>query len=186
MHQNSSKNSITNPDAPTLLIIVMGVSGSGKSTLSAALAKHYGFVYVDADDFHNSDARDLMASGTPITDAHRAPWVSAIKQHLKDSATTNTHTVLSFSGLKQKHRNELRSAGLRTLFLFLNGDRETIQARLNNRTGHFMAPNLLADQLANLEDTNNEQDIFLLDILDSCDHIMHNAISIIDTILLKK
>ncbi len=69
---------VSNPQADTNLIIVMGVSGSGKSTLAKALADIYGYEYLDGDDFHSDESRALMAQGIPLTDAHRAPWVATI------------------------------------------------------------------------------------------------------------
>lgn len=142
----------SNPGAPAILIVVMGVSGSGKSSLAKALAEHYGYGYLDGDDFHDSVARSRMASGLPLTDDMRAPWVTSICQHLQTRAKQNQHSVLAFSGLRSMHRNQLRSAGLNTLFLFLCGERATIQDRLSKRTGHFMSPSLLNSQFDTLED----------------------------------
>jgi gluconokinase len=177
---------LTNSDADTHLIIVMGVSGSGKSTLAQALAYHYGYQYVDADDYHNASARELMAQGTPLTDAQRTPWVAAIKQHLKLNAALHSHTLLAFSGLRQKHRNELRSTGMRTLFLFLNGDKNTIQTRLNNRKGHFMAPQLLETQIQCLETPVDEPDVYTLEVSPSTEKVITDAIEIVDKVLFKK
>jgi gluconokinase len=176
----------SNPYADTDLIIVMGVSGSGKSTLAQALAKHYGFHYVDADDYHNIAARQLMSQGTPLTDAQRTPWVAAIKEKLKNNASQRLNTLLAFSGLKQKHRNELRTAGMRTVFLFLDGDKNTIQTRLNNRKNHFMAPQLLETQIQSLENPLDEPDVYALEVLPSPEMVIAEAISIVDKVLLGK
>jgi gluconokinase len=178
--------SLSHSDADTHLIIVMGVSGSGKSTLAQALAYHYGYQYVDADDYHNASARELMAQGTPLTDAQRTPWVAAIKQHLKHNAALGSHTLLAFSGLRQKHRNELRSTGMRTLFLFLNGDKNAIQTRLNNRKGHFMAPQLLDTQIQCLEVPVDEPDVYTLEASFSAEKVMAQAINLVDKVLLNK
>jgi gluconokinase len=164
--------SISNPTATTDLVIVMGVAGSGKSTLAERLAADYGFQYLDGDDFHSDAARALMASGTPLTDAHREPWVAAIKQRLEANAQQQIHTVLAFSGLKQKHRNTLRSAGLRTLVLYLNGQQATIQERINKRQGHFMAPTLLASQFASMENPLGEADVQLIDVAQGFDQVL--------------
>ncbi|MEE7560036.1 AAA family ATPase, partial [Xanthomonas sp. Kuri4-2] len=56
----------------------MGVSGSGKTTVAWALASHYGYDFLDADDFHSDEARAQMAHGVPLTDAQRAPWVARL------------------------------------------------------------------------------------------------------------
>jgi gluconokinase len=178
--------SLTNSNAHTNLIIVMGVSGAGKSTLAQALAAHYDYHFVDADDYHNTSARELMARGTPLTDAQRTPWVAAIKQDLKRNEALKSHTLLAFSGLRQKHRNELRSVGMRTLFLFLDGDKHTIQTRLNNRKGHFMAPQLLETQIQCLENPLSEPDVYALEVSPSTEKVLNEAIAIVDKALFKK
>jgi gluconokinase len=177
---------ISNPHANTLLIIVMGVSGSGKSTLAHALAGIYGYEYLDGDDFHSAEARALMAQGTALTDAQRAPWVASIKQRLQANARLQTHTILAFSGLKQKHRNELRSAGLRTLVLHLCGSKATIQERIDKRENHFMAPALLDSQFASMEEPHGEPDVHRVEIWPSIDQVIQDARQLIDTRLLQQ
>lgn len=180
----TSNKTVSNPQASTYLIIVMGVSGSGKSTLAKALADIYGYQYLDGDDFHSAESRSLMAEGVPLTDDQRAPWVAAIKQRLQDNANHHIHTILAFSGLKQKHRDELRTAGLRTLFLYLNGNRDIIQDRINNRKGHFMAPALLDSQFASMEDPLNEQDVFLIDVWPTLAQVVEQSRAVINTKLI--
>ena len=121
-----------------------------------------------------------MAEGIPLTDEHRAPWVASIKQRLQDNANQLTHTVLAFSGLKQKHREELRSAGLETIFIYLNADKEIIQDRINNRKGHFMAPALLDSQFASMEDPLKEHDVHLINVWPGFEQVSQQARAIID------
>lgn len=181
-----SPKPVSNPEASTCLIIVMGVSGSGKSTLADALAKHYGYVYLDGDDFHSLEARDLMAKNIPLTDEQRNPWVASLKHRLETNAANNQHTTLAFSGLKQKHRNELRKAGLRTIFLFLNGDKNTIQTRLDNRQGHFMSPLLLDSQFNSLENPTDEIDVHTLDTCPNPELVIDQAIAVVNDVLLQR
>jgi gluconokinase len=176
----NSNKTVSNPDAATFLIIIMGVSGSGKSTLAKALTDIYEYEYLDGDDFHSLESRSLMAQGIPLTDINRAPWVAAIKQRLKDNANHLTHTILAFSGLKQKHRDELRAAGLKTLFLYLDGNKEIIQDRINNRKGHFMATTLLDSQFASMEDPLCEPDVYLIDVAPGLEWVSRQACAIID------
>jgi len=171
---------ITNPDATTNLIIVMGVSGSGKSSLAKALADHYGYDYRDGDDFHSQEARDRMAEGLPLTDAMRLPWVIRMREYFRDAARKQEHSTLAFSGLKRVHRDELRKAGLRTIFLFLHSDKDTIQTRVNKRAGHFMAPSLVDSQFDSLEDPSHEVDVFKIDVNAPLDQVLALAIGVID------
>lgn len=177
---------VSNPDAQTDLIIVMGVAGSGKSTLCKELANIYGYQFLDGDDFHSERARSLMAEGIALTDAERTPWVESIKKKLEESAKSNMHTTLAFSGLKQIHRNVLRSAGLRTIILFLDGDKETIQTRINNRTGHFMAPTLLDSQFKTMEDPRNETDVHRVSAAPKLEQVVAQAKSIVEKTLLSR
>jgi gluconokinase len=179
-------NRISNPEATSHLIIVMGVSGSGKSTLAETLATHYGYTYLDADNFHSTEARNLMAQHIPLTDEQRAPWVAALKQHLESSAANNANLTLAFSGLKKKHRDQLRNAGLRTIFLFLSGTKDIIRERVNNRQGHFVSSQLLESQFSSLENPLNESDVHAIDVSSSLEQVNTQAMTIIDEELLGK
>ncbi len=171
---------ISNPDAATNLIIVMGVSGSGKSSVAKAIADHYGYAYLDGDDFHSQESRDTMAKGIPLTDAMRLPWVIRMRDYFRDAATRDQHSTLAFSGLKAVHRDELRKAGLKTIFIFLHCDKDTIQTRVNKRAGHFMAPTLVDSQFDSLEDPSAEPDVYRIDVRGSLDHVIAQTIGVID------
>nr|WP_324259766.1 gluconokinase [Cellvibrio fontiphilus] len=174
----------SNPDASTHLIILMGVSGSGKSTLAQALAKHYGYEYLDGDDFHSQEARDRMAQGLPLDDAMRLPWVMRMRDYFSAPAHQGKHATLAFSGLRRAHRDELRKAGRKTLFLFLHGDIGTIQQRVDNRAGHFMAPSLVNSQFESLERPCNEADVVEIDVRAPFAEVLQEAIAVIDRQLL--
>lgn len=171
---------LSNSDADTNLIILMGVSGSGKSSLAKALADHYGYTYLDGDDFHSQEARDHMASGQPLTDAMRLPWVIRMRDFLSNAARNHQHATLAFSGLKRVHRDELRKAGLKTLFLFLDSDKNTIQTRVNQRANHFMAPSLVDSQFNSLETPSGEPDVFRIDVHGTFEQVLAQAIAVID------
>lgn len=180
----NARSTPSNMNASTQLIVVMGVSGSGKSTVAKALADHYGYCYLDGDDFHSESSRMRMASGQPLTDEMRAPWVANICAHLQERAKTQQHCVLAFSGLKALHRDQLRGAGLKTIFLFLLGSKETIQQRLQNRVGHFMAPTLLDSQFESLENPLSEKDVVPVDISGTLSEVIQQSINQTDQHLL--
>jgi gluconokinase len=112
--------------------------------------------------------------------------VAAIKQHLQANASQQRHAALAFSGLKRKHRDILRSAGLRTLVIHLIGNMETIATRISQRKGHFMAPVLLASQFETLETPADEPDVISLDVNADFSHVLTQAHHLVDQILLKK
>lgn len=141
------------------LIVVMGVSGSGKSTVSQKLADALSYRCLDADDYHSEEAKVRMASGIPLTDDMRKPWVRSICGHLKQLARMNVNCTLAFSGLRKDHRDQIRTAGFNTTFIFLNGDKATIKRRMTTRENHFMPAKLLDSQFETLERPIGEDDV---------------------------
>jgi len=61
-----------------VILVVMGVCGCGKTTIGEALAQALGWPFFDADDFHPEANVAKMASGQPLTDADRWPWLDGI------------------------------------------------------------------------------------------------------------
>ena len=61
-----------------MILVVMGVCGCGKTTIGEALAQALGWPFFDADDFHPEANVAKMASGQPLTDADRWPWLDGI------------------------------------------------------------------------------------------------------------
>ncbi|WP_447729138.1 gluconokinase [Pseudoxanthomonas suwonensis] len=145
--------------APVRVAVVMGVSGSGKTTLAQALAEAWDATFLDADDFHSEEARARMASGQPLTDEMRVPWVQRIADDLRRRVAAGERVTLAFSGLRRRHRDMLRATGLPLRFLFLHGDAELIAARMRQRSGHYMPVTLLDSQFATLEPPLDEVDV---------------------------
>lgn len=164
------------------LYVVMGVSGAGKSTVASALAEHFGFIYLDADDFHSEEAKAHMKAGKPLTDEMRVPWIGRICQRLSELEGQGKTAVLAFSGLKKRHREPLRQCGQTTHFLFLDGEAELIAQRLSARQGHFMAPSLLDSQFDSLErpDLTQEPDVHLLNIATEIPTVLERAITLVE------
>lgn len=175
---------ISNPESTTNLIIIMGVSGSGKSTVAEAIAKRYHYCFLDADDFHSELNRSHMASGKPLTDEMRVPWVNSIKDYLQEAMATQKHCVLAFSGLRKQHRNTLRTAGLKTIFIFLNGNKDIIQQRVNQRENHFMNPGLVDSQFAALEDPTQEIDVHSIEVYEPLERVLNEVASSVEQHLL--
>jgi gluconokinase len=167
--------------APIQAVVVMGVSGSGKSMLARALAEHYGIRYLDADDFHSAQARARMASGQPLTDEMRVPWVAALAAALRDHADRGEKAVLAFSGLRAAHRMQLRTgSGLCLLFLYLQGEPGLIAQRLSARAAHFMPPSLLDSQFEALQTPEAEPDVLPIDIARPPAEVIAGAVAAIE------
>jgi len=129
--------------------VVMGVSGSGKTVVGEGLAARLGVPFLDGDHLHPKANVDKMASGKPLTDDDRWPWLDAIGAAI---AGHPDGVVVACSALRKVYRDRLiAAAGRRLIFILLDGSRETLAARLARRRGHFMPPSLLASQLATLE-----------------------------------
>ncbi|GAA4018761.1 gluconokinase [Deinococcus rubellus] len=137
------------PTSPFAQLIVMGVSGSGKTTLGQGLAAYYGFVFLDADDFHTLDAKAKMARGEGLTDADRAPWLARLKAALEQHTAGGEGVVLACSALKASYRTAL--SGPQTGFIYLDVPQGVLRTRLEERQGSYAKASLLPSQLAALE-----------------------------------
>jgi carbohydrate kinase (thermoresistant glucokinase family) len=137
--------------APPQAIIVLGVSGSGKTTVGRELAEHLGFEFCDADDLHSAANIEKMASGHPLTDDDRLPWLNTVGQHIAETERQSGGIVVACSALKRSYRDILRRYDESAFFVHLDGTFELIASRIAARTHHFMPPSLLSSQFATLE-----------------------------------
>ena len=129
----------------------MGVSGSGKTTVARALAERLGGELLEGDDLHPPANVALMAAGTPLTDADRAPWLEAIGQWIDRRAARGVCAVVTCSALRRSYRDQLRAGRPTLSFCHLTVDPAVLERRMALRTGHFMPASLLSSQLATLE-----------------------------------
>jgi len=156
----------------------MGVSGCGKSSVAKAIANEYGYEFIEADDYHSLENRQWMASGNPLTDAMREPWIELLVSHLAKLANADQSCVMSFSGLRREHRARIRDLPFTALFLHLEGDQQLVLTRINARKGHFMPASLLQSQYATLEDPRAEPNTFNIDINQSLAAVISRALQI--------
>lgn len=134
-----------------MIYIVMGVSGCGKSTVGENLAEKLSIPFHDADDYHFPESVAKMAGGTPLTDEDRKPWLTLLAEKITEWESTGG-AVLACSALKQAYRDILSSTTTDVVkFVYLQGSKETLHARLTNRESHFMGSSLLDSQLQTLE-----------------------------------
>jgi len=140
------------------VVVLMGVSGSGKSTVGAALAQRLVWPFLDADSLHSPASVAAMASGIPLTDADRAPWLEKVASWIADRRSVGESGIVACSALKRAYRDLLRQADPALRLVYLAGDRERLEARLTQRRGHFFPAALLDAQLADLEEPGPDED----------------------------
>ncbi|MEO6395867.1 MAG: gluconokinase [Devosia sp.] len=137
---------------PARIIIAMGVSSSGKTASGRAIARRLHAPFFDGDDFHPPANKAKMASGTPLTDDDRWPWLEALAKALHEAAGVKGAAVGACSALKRAYREHLVAvAGEPILFVYLEGTPELIGARIKDRQHEYMPASLLASQFATLE-----------------------------------
>lgn len=157
----------------SLYILVLGVSGSGKSTIAAQLAERLEAQFIEGDLLHPQSNVEKMSNGQPLTDEDRVPWLAKIV----DAAylSTTRISVIACSALKKKYREQLRAGLPGLVSISLEGDRELLQARMNQRIGHFMPASLLDSQLTTFEAPVDEEKTFRFSVSDSPIQILESA-----------
>jgi carbohydrate kinase (thermoresistant glucokinase family) len=134
-----------------MIVLLMGVSGAGKTTVGEALAAKLGWRFLDADDFHPPENVAKMASGTPLEDADRWPWLDRMNEELLRSDRKGESAVIACSALKESYRRRLIAGLERCRIVYLHGDVELIRDRATQRQHRFMPASLLDSQFAVLE-----------------------------------
>lgn len=135
--------------------VLMGVSGCGKSSVGEAISQDLQVTFIDGDTLHSKANVDKMASGQPLNDADRAPWLEKVGDVL---AKTPGPVVVGCSALKRAYRDIIRSRVPEPVrFIHLAADQSVMQRRVDERVGHFMPPSLLQSQYDALEDLGDDE-----------------------------
>ena len=140
-----------------MILILMGVTATGKTTIGRLLAADTGWQFAEGDDYHSDANKWKMHNGIPLTDEDRAPWLSALHDLLLGWSQQGQSGILACSALKQSYRDTLSADIPKSdyCFVLLEVTREHLEARLKNRTGHYMNPALLDSQIATLEEPSD-------------------------------
>ncbi|MBE9609992.1 gluconokinase [Chitinilyticum piscinae] len=158
--------------------VLMGVSGSGKSAVASAIACHTECAFLDGDFLHPRANIQKMASGTPLDDDDRAPWLAALNDAAFAMQRTNAVSVIVCSALKRRYRDRLREGNPGLSFIYLRGDFATIEARLAARQGHFQKAGMLTSQFAALEEPQpDEAGVFVVDINQPLEGVIADTLS---------
>ena len=153
----------------------MGVSGCGKSTIAEGIAASLNGIYLDGDDFHPPSNIEKMSKGVPLTDEDRFPWLKIVANEL---STPEGPVVIACSALKRVYRDTIQKHSKEpVLFVYLNGSLELISGRMAARSDHFMPTSLLESQFATLELPASDELAISVDIDQSPDLIINDAVS---------
>jgi gluconokinase len=154
--------------------IVMGISGSGKTSVSKSLARHLGWDYYDADDFHPPENVAKMTNGNPLDDSDRAPWLASLHKLISSALKADQPGVLACSALKEHYRQKLLEGNDGVQLVYLKGSYDLIWSRMEQRSDHYMKPHMLKSQFDTLEEPANA---LTLDISMSVTDIVEKIIS---------
>jgi 6-phosphogluconolactonase len=130
---------------------------STSAPVGRALAARLRVPYVDGDDLHPQANIAKMASGVPLQDDDRWPWLDAVGERLSAGPV-----VVACSALRRAYRDVLRRHAPSLRIVFLDADRDVLVPRMM-RPGHFMPSTLLESQLSALERPEADEDAIRLD-----------------------
>ena len=154
----------------------MGVTGCGKTTIGIALAQKIGVTFIDSDSLHSESNKRKMASGTPLNDSDRAPWLRAVSETLLN----HENVVVACSALKKSYRDTILAEAPTSKFIHLSGSKELISGRLRERSHHFMPIELLDSQFQTLENLSQTENGKSIDISKPVDEIVMEIIAWIE------
>lgn len=165
------------PHDQGIALVVMGVSGCGKSTIAEKIAATLHWPMVEGDDLHPAANIAKMKRHQPLNDADRQPWLAAIGKQIDRWRAQGSSGIITCSALKRRYRDGLVAGGAggagegvgaagrpQLRFVYLKGSKELIRERLSHRAGHFMPPDLLDSQFADLEEPAADEPAISVDI----------------------
>lgn len=148
-----------------IVFIIMGVSGCGKSTIGKLLAFQINIPFFDGDDYHSQSNVEKMSKGNPLNDDDRKGWLQNLNELAKEHSKIGA--VIACSALKQKYRDQLSDGQSNMQFVHLEGSKEEILERMQERKNHFMPAELLDSQFETLERPIDALNVSIQEIPDS-------------------
>lgn len=156
-------------------VVVMGVQGAGKSTVASLLAERIYGRYIDGDRLHSAANVAKMASGEPLTDEDRLPWLHAVGEALRSGRDGGV--VVVCSALRRAYRDLLRADAPGTVFVHLHGSFDLIRSRVGVRSHEYMPPALLRSQFDSLEPLQDDEAGIVLDVAQTPSALVDAAVS---------
>lgn len=164
--------------------ILMGVSSTGKTSVGTAVAQQLGLKMIDGDDLHPRANIAKMASGHPLNDDDRKPWLTRINDAAFSLEQKSEKGIIVCSALKKKYRDQIRQGNTNIHFIFLHGSYELVLSRMQQRKGHFMKPEMLQSQFNTLEIPQaDETDVIFIDINGSFDEVVKRCVKAIEKLV---
>lgn len=161
--------------------VVMGVCGSGKTSVGKALAQHFAATFIDGDDLHPRANILKMASGHPLNDEDRAPWLERIGDVFFSLQRRSLSGVIVCSALKKSYRDIIRKDNEGLVFVHLVGSMDTILDRMAARQGHYMKKDMVQSQFDTLEVPGPEEtDVVSVSIEQPLDKVIAEAIAAVE------
>ncbi len=157
------------------VFVIMGVSGCGKSTVGLALANRLNCPFYDGDDFHPPENVAKMASGTPLNDDDRYPWLARLHDLIETHLEKGETAVLACSALKKKYRDQLRQGNDGIRFVHLQGSQALIWERMQARQSHYMKADMLQSQFEALE-TPSPNNTLIISVENDVEEIVEQII----------
>lgn len=128
--------------------------------------------------YHTPVNVEKMRTGTPLTDADRWDWLTALRDESVHRISAGSDgVVLTCSALKRKYRDVIRVAAyfdhsVLVHFIFLDAPEEVLLERLNRRKGHYFGANMLSSQFDILErPLKDENDVITIDVSTTIDEV---------------
>lgn len=123
-----------------------------------------------------------MRTGTPLTDADRWDWLTALREEsMKQIHGGSDGVVLTCSALKRKYRDVIRVAAyydtqLLIHFIYLDAQEEMLLKRVAARQNHYMGANMVHSQFADLErPLEDEKDVIKVDVNQTLEEVKDDA-----------
>ncbi|RIY31951.1 gluconate kinase [Psittacicella hinzii] len=168
----------------TQVVILMGVSSTGKSSVGKAVADMLEMKFIDGDDLHPRANILKMASGKPLDDQDRLPWLERINDAAFALRSKHESGIIICSALKRKYRDLIRQGNSGIIFLHLHANYDVILQRLLARKGHFMKANMLQSQYETLEEPQaDETDVYAVNVDASFEEVCQQAKAVLEQIL---